>query len=125
MIALGTVYIAGSSGITVKDLLIEKTGGDGICVSWESQDVHIQRVVCDDNYRNGLTITNGRDMLIEDSIFSNTSGTGPSAGCDIEPDWPYTWLKNITFRRCEWAVNRTAPLQLPSGATVQILSASS
>ena len=109
------IYISGSTDITITDLAIESTGGDGICVSWESQRIHLARLVVNNAYRNGLSITNGRDMVIEDTTFANTSGTPPESGCDIEPDEPYTWLKNISFRRCRFSGNEGAGLSLAPG----------
>lgn len=110
------IYISGSTDISVTDIAIENTGGDGICISWESQRVHIARVHVNSSYRNALTITNGRDVLVEDSSFSNTFGTPPEAGCDIEPDWPYTWLKNITFKNSTFAGNEGPGFSLAPSA---------
>jgi hypothetical protein len=110
------IWVAGSSDITIADLHVVGAMGDGMCLSWETQRVHIKRVVCNDNYRNALTITNARDVLVEDSIFANTSGTAPAAGCDIEPDWAYTWLKNISFLRCSFLGNEGNGFSLAPGA---------
>jgi hypothetical protein len=81
----GLFLSSGSRHISVSDLTISATGGDGICIAYAASDIHLARLHLDDNYRNALTITNGKDLLIEDCVFSNTSGTAPSAGVDIEP----------------------------------------
>lgn len=111
----GLQLSSGSRGIRVFDLTIESTGGDGICMSYAVSDVHIARVTLNDNYRNALTITNAKDVIVEDTILSNTSGTGPSAGVDIEPDWPWTDLSNITFRRCQFLHNSGPGFSMSTG----------
>lgn len=45
-------------------------------------------------------------MLVERSNFSNTNGTAPAAGIDIEPDGAHYDLVNITIRDC-LAVNNS------------------
>ena len=76
----GLFLSSGSCHISVADLTISAAGGDGLCIAYAASDIHLARLVLDDNYRNALTITNGKDLLIEDCVFSNTSGTAPSAG---------------------------------------------
>ena len=46
------------------------------------------RVTADNNRRQGLSIVEADGVLVTDSIFSNTHGTRPSAGIDLEPDQP-------------------------------------
>ena len=38
-------------------------------------------------------------------MFSNTNGTWPMAGVDVEPDTPGDTLQDITFRRCRASDN--------------------
>eukprot|EP01051_Picozoa_sp_SAG22_P007220 SAG22_NODE_500_length_9715_cov_29.986793_3_plen_150_part_00 len=65
-------------------LLITRTGGDGIIVTG-CNGTHIQNVQAIENHRQGLSVINAQDLLVEDSEFSRTNGTGPAAGIDIEP----------------------------------------
>ena len=111
----GLFLSSGSRHISVSDLTISAAGGDGICIAYAASDIHLARLVLDDNYRNALTITNGKDLLIEDCVFSNTSGTAPSAGVDIEPDWAWSDLSNITFRRCQFVRNWGAGFSMAPG----------
>ena len=64
-------------------LSIEQTGGDGIYVD-QCVRVHIRDVRADGNYRQGMSIIGAKHMLVERCNFSNTNGTAPSAGVDIE-----------------------------------------
>ena len=111
----GLFLSSGSRHISVTDLTITAAGGDGVCIAYAAHDIHLARLVLDDNYRNALTITNGKDLLIEDCTFSNTSGTAPSAGVDIEPDWAWSDLSNITFRRCLFLRNWGAGFSMAPG----------
>ena len=40
------------------------------------------------------------NLLVENCLFSNTSGTGPSAGIDFEPNHPEERLVNCIVRNC-------------------------
>lgn len=118
--------IAGSEDILVEDLIAEESGGDGIYIGgayytrppyparakeyvwskstrWEiplSKNITIRRVIMDKNHRQGLSLISGENILIEDCIFKNTSGTAPMHGLDIEPSMPNNVLKNIVVRDC-------------------------
>jgi hypothetical protein len=86
-------------------LNIEQSGGDGIIVN-QCERVTITDVNSDGNYRQGLSIIGAKDLLVERCNFSNTNGTGPSAGIDLEPDGVWWDLENITIRDC-FAINNT------------------
>jgi hypothetical protein len=111
----GLFLSSGSHHIRTFDLTIAAAGGDGICIAYAAHDIHLSRLLLDDNYRNALTISNGKDLLIEDCVFSNTGGTAPSAGVDIEPDWAWSDLSNITFRRCQFLNNSGNGFQMAPG----------
>ena len=64
-----------------------QSGGDGIIITGCNR-THIQNVQSWENNRQGLSIINARDLVVEDSEFSRTNGTSPAAGIDIEPDCP-------------------------------------
>jgi hypothetical protein len=56
--------------------------------------------VCDGNHRQGLTLFSGENILVEDTVMSNTEGTPPQAGVDVEPDGPNECIINCIFRNC-------------------------
>lgn len=91
--------------MVVKGLSIEQTGGDGIIVD-QCERVLIQDVNSDGNNRQGLSIIGAKDMLVERCNFSNTNGTAPSAGIDIEPDGVHYDIINVTIRDCMAINNR-------------------
>lgn len=98
--------INGSSRVTIRDIRISKCTGDGICIGGASTDVVIANVVCTQNRRQGLSITQCTNVRVYDSEFSYTQGTKPECGIDIEPDPPYS-ASNIRIENC-WIHNNKA-----------------
>lgn len=62
---------------------------------------------CDDNRRQGLSIISAKDFLIDFGTFSNTGGTPPSMGIDIEPNNADENLENIVLRNIKTFNNET------------------
>jgi hypothetical protein len=48
----------------------------------------------------GMSVIGVKNLLVERTVFSNTNGTSPQAGCDLEPDQPFQELTNVTFKDC-------------------------
>lgn len=79
--------------ITVEGLTCIDGGGDGFYIggvggglALTPDNVQLIGCVADNNRRNGLSITAGRNIKIVGCIFANTNGTSPEKGVDIEPD---------------------------------------
>ena len=84
--------------VLVEGLTIVESGGDGIGVT--GTDITIRDCVCDRNHRQGMSIFNVKNLLVENCVFSNTSGTAPQSGIDIEPDSAKEQIENVVFRNC-------------------------
>lgn len=81
------ISIKQSTNITVKYAVITLCQGDGIYIggsSVPSRNITISSCLVDNNRRNGLSITSGININIDSCVFSNSNGTGPRAGIDIE-----------------------------------------
>lgn len=111
------IAIQGSNLIDVKGVYIYDCWGDGICLADNpsglsySSNVTIDGVTCDNNCRQGLSVTSGlRSTIIKNSIFSNshhdTSLSGPNDGIDIEPNDPLKapYLE-LTIDNCQFINN--------------------
>jgi parallel beta-helix repeat protein len=85
---MGIHVIQGSNNITISNITISDCWGDGIFLgdSPAVTDVTIDNVICDNNRRQGLSVTDAKRVIIKNSVFKNTNGTLPQAGIDIEPD---------------------------------------
>ena len=97
--------LRGCKEIRVEGLRLESSGGDGIYLGATGnlpycEDVVIRDVVCDDNHRQGLSVIGAVNLLVENCAFSNTSGTGPAAGIDLEPNHAAEKLVNCVIRNC-------------------------
>ena len=92
--------------ILIEGLRIESSGGDGIYIGMANrgmagnEDIVIRDCVSDDNHRQGISVIDAKNLLVENCVFSGTEGTGPSAGVDFEPNDPEQLLVNCVFRNC-------------------------
>ena len=79
--------------VTVRGLTIFNSGGDGVILGGQegggggrsnavplTQRVRIINVTSDSNHRQGLSLINCVTCVVEDCVFSRTSGTKPMAG---------------------------------------------
>ncbi|MFO7975086.1 MAG: right-handed parallel beta-helix repeat-containing protein [Candidatus Hydrogenedentota bacterium] len=97
--------IRSSSNVKVYGLTLTESGGDGIYLGTATRgvtnkDIHIKDVVCESNYRQGISVITAENLLIENTIMRNTGGTPPQAGIDFEPNHPSERLVNVVMRDC-------------------------
>lgn len=98
--------------MNVYGLVLAESGGDGIYLgtakdSIPNTDIHIKDVICDRNYRQGISVINAENLLIENTVMQYTGGTPPEAGIDFEPNRPGERLVNCVMRNCTTRGNRT------------------
>lgn len=119
------LMIRGSSHVTVRNLIVSRCWGDGISIGatgrgnqerTPSSDILIANVLCRGNRRQGLTIGRSRRVRVVDSEFSETHGTKPEYGIDIEPDSPGS-ADDITIERCILRGNQGGGIQVYHRAT--------
>ena len=77
----------------------------GLQILHSTHDVVVRDCVFDRNYRQGFSLISVINLLVERCTFSNTNGTDPQAGVDLEPDFPSHQLTNVTFRDCSYTGN--------------------
>ena len=89
------IMVRGASRVTVRDMHLSKCWGDGISIggamitrenSTPCLDVIVANVVSTGNRRQGLSIGHSRNVKVYDCEFSDTGGTLPGCGIDVEPD---------------------------------------
>lgn len=114
-----TIRFTGSTNITIKGVHSVNATGDGISIGsyghaydsyyQPSSNVLITNNIIEKNRRNGISIGDGRDIIIENNQFIDngvdtelSKGTQPRMGIDIEPQNSngivYQIAKNITIR---------------------------
>ena len=97
------IEIQGSKNVLIEGLRVENTGGDGFYVDggssrlW-SENVTIRDCVSDNNHRQGISVISAVNLTVDNCTFSDTSGTAPEAGIDLEPDAANQRLQNIVIR---------------------------
>lgn len=102
--------IRGCVNVKIEGLTLRDSGGDGIYVAGGgkltySKDIQLKDVVCENNYRQGISVISVDGLFVEDSQFNNTWGTPPSSGVDLEPDSARELMKNVVFRNCSFKDN--------------------
>jgi polygalacturonase len=95
----------GCTNIKILGLTLEKSGGDGIYIGSTKEqrfckEVTIKDVLCNENYRQGISVIGAENLLIENCVFKDTSGTPPAAGIDLEPNGDNERLVNCIIRNC-------------------------
>ena len=112
------VDFSGVNDFLIENVTLRDTGGDGVLVSDGPAQLFangiIRNIVCDNCRRNGVSIVSTKSCLVEDSLFTNTGGTNPQAGLDVEPDDGNEFCEGIVIRRCSFInnVRRDLTLQL-------------
>jgi len=100
------LLFVGCSNVKVLGLTLRDSGGDGIYLgqgnttSPPCKDILIKDCICDNNYRQGISVISAENLQIANCIFKNTSGHSPSAGIDIEPNGFSNKLANIVVSDC-------------------------
>ncbi|MBN1442656.1 MAG: right-handed parallel beta-helix repeat-containing protein [Planctomycetes bacterium] len=97
--------LRGVKDVKIYGVTLAESGGDGIYVGAgpggaPCRNVLIKDVVCDSNYRQGISVISAENLLIEDCVLENTDGTAPRAGIDFEPNRPAERLVNCVLRNC-------------------------
>jgi hypothetical protein len=93
------VFIFGGNRIYIEGLASDGHPGDGFYIGDNAEHVKLEWCSGDDNRRQGCSITSGRHVRVVDCEFTNTNGTSPSAGLDIEPNSSSDVLEDIKIIR--------------------------
>ena len=92
--------LLGAKQVKIENMSFVESGGDGMCLGRDAQDIVIRKCRCIGNHRQGISVCSAKNLLIEDCVLSNTKGTAPAAGIDFEPDHPRHRLSNCVMRNC-------------------------
>jgi parallel beta-helix repeat protein len=114
------IMVRGASRVSISSMRISDCWGDGISIgacklgggrALPSSDIDITGVTCTGNRRQGLTIGRSRRVRVRDCEFSDTGGTAPQAGIDIEPDAGDV-AQDVRIERCVVRGNRGPGIQV-------------
>ncbi len=113
------IRLSGCVGASIRNIHVSRCWGDGIsaggnmlkgAASRPGRDLLIANAICTGNRRQGLTLGSYRGARVVDSEFSDTAGTPPAAGIDIEPDVDVA--RDIVIENCLVRGNRGPGIQL-------------
>jgi hypothetical protein len=113
------LHIDNCLNIKVFGLTLRDSGGDGVYVggaNWwgetrtYSENIWLEDLRCINNYRQGLSICSVENMTVTHCQFSETKGTLPESGIDIEPFETYQRIVNLTIDHCVFTKNDWAGL---------------
>lgn len=105
--------LVGVNNVYVENLFLTNACGDGVYIDDKQNgndlsDIYLYNIKTDNCARNGGSINGGKNIIIENCLFSNTRGLPPQAGFDIEPlERNALKCTNITFRNCIFEHNQT------------------
>jgi hypothetical protein len=111
--------ISGSSKVSVSDMHISDCWGDGVLIGAigseqngvVATDVTLTRVTSTHNRRQGLTIGPCNGVTVIDCTFSNTKGTKPEAGIDMEPQTQGR-ARNVQIMGCTISGNHGCGMEM-------------
>lgn len=111
------IDIRSSSNIVVYNPFIRNMWGDGIYLGIQNakksnENISIEGGIIDYSRRNGISITSGKDIHLNNIEIYNTYGTNPMAGIDIEPNKDSDLIKNVSLKNIITCNNRNEGILL-------------
>lgn len=107
--------IQGSRNIYVEKTEFYDCWGDGINIQVihtpsliNCADITMRDVICKRNRRQGMSIEDGTKLSFYNCEFSETGGTAPACGVDIEPWYELAPVKDVIFDGCRFKNNDSA-----------------
>ena len=91
------VYMDGATNCSISNINISNFYGDGVYVGGSlCNNININQVISNNNVRQGMSISNVKNIHVSNSSFINTNGLSPQSGIDIEPNSGFT-IANVTI----------------------------
>jgi hypothetical protein len=115
-----SLSINNSGNIRIYGLKLFGSGGDGIDISgdpWYGEQLYSENIVlqdlwCNNHYRQGISVISAQHLLVKNCWFTNTSGTLPMSGVDLEPDKDFHRMADVVFEKCRFTGNYGNGIQL-------------
>ncbi len=97
----------GSRNIKVTGTQVSDCFADGIYIE-DAYDVEISKVTSDHNRRQGMSVIQVDGLVVNACQFSNSGGTPPGCGIDLECDTDVEYIRNVTVSKCVFYGNAGA-----------------
>lgn len=102
------IYLLGCSNVVLEDVTSSSNKGDGIYLGAgvsACSGIQVNRGMFNANHRNGMSVVACTSSRFIDTDFTNTSGTAPQDGVDIEPNLTTDTVTDLLFRGCKMTSN--------------------
>lgn len=114
------ISIRGASNVKVEDVSISNCWGDGIYLGSTTKqnynhNIRISNVKIDGNRRQGISIISAKNLEIKNARITNTNGTPPEGGIDIEPNNNTEYLENVKILNLYTEKNKGSGLYVSLG----------
>lgn len=117
------IALSDSSNVLVRNLKLAYCTCDGCVVRGSytcSRNVWLDNVVCDGNYRQGLSVIDCDGFYARKCAFTGTDGAEPTAGVDLEPVYHSQHIANVYFTDCTFADNLGGGLVVAAASVVPV-----
>lgn len=91
------IYINGGKNVSIINSKLSNAYTDALYLR-NFDGVYIRGIEYDNNRRQGISVTGGVNLLIENGVISNTNGVPPQFGIDLEPNFATDEMKNLVIR---------------------------
>jgi polygalacturonase len=118
---MGLSIVEGAKNVTVSGVTSKEMWGDGFYLG-SAQGVTFCSVVSDHNRRQGLSVIEVDRLEVTNSVFSNTQGTRPSAGIDLEPDDVKQRISNVRIHNSKFLNNKGPGILVAGKKNVSLIS---
>jgi parallel beta-helix repeat protein len=109
------VDVRDAVGVTIQHTEARGFWGDGFYFGGKAnQHITVCGVLADGNRRNGMSIVSASGMTVQHSRFTNTHGTAPEAGLDIEPN-AGGLAENVVVANSDFFDNRGDGISIGTG----------
>lgn len=103
------IFIANSSNITLRDLIVQNSLWDGIELAYtnnadattRASQILLDNIIVTNSSRNGLTVDGAKDVTCLNSQFNGSDTNSPRAGIDVEADNATIFNESVWFLNCE------------------------
>ena len=96
------ISIVTSTDVILRNVTLSSNKGDGVAIAGNnaktcSKRITLDNVICNRNHRIGLSVMACQTLRVLHGSYSNSSGTLPQAGIDIEPNNPTDPIEDLVF----------------------------
>lgn len=106
------------SNMQVYGLILSSSGGDGVYIGDNGgaqnycQNILLKDIWSDNNRRQGISVISASHLKVDHCWFTNTIGTLPEFGVDLEPNNHTERLVDIVFNKCRITGNNGSGIGL-------------